>query len=185
MMKKVKMEDTKEPRVKEFKYLGSMVQESGSCERDVKRRVQAGWNKWRKVPGVICDRRLPARVKGKVYSSVVRPAMVYELEMVAVTKKQVQEMEVAKMKMLRFAKGVTRKDKIRNECIRCTVKVEWLTMKLREGRLRWYGHVMRRKPGVCRKKGNGNGVTRKEEKREAKEKISGCSEEGYGASWCE
>ena len=107
--KKVKMEDTKVPRVKEFKYLGSTVQESISCEREVKKRVQAEWNGWRKVSGVICDRRLPARVKGKVYSSVVRPAMVYGLETVAVTKKQVEE-----MKMLRFAMGMTRKDKIRN-----------------------------------------------------------------------
>ena len=70
--------------------------------------------------------------------------MVYGLETVAVTKKQVEEMEVAEMKMLRFAMGVTRKDKIRNEHIRSTVKVERLGMKMREGRLRWYGHVMRR-----------------------------------------
>ena len=84
----VKMEDAKLPRVKEFKYLGSTVQESGSCEREVKKRVQAGWNGRRRVSGVICDRRLPTRVKGKVYSSVVRPAMVYGLETVAVTKKQ-------------------------------------------------------------------------------------------------
>ena len=35
----VKMEDTKVPRVKEFKYLESTVQESGSCEREVKKRV--------------------------------------------------------------------------------------------------------------------------------------------------
>ena len=40
--KTVKMEDTKVQRVKEFKYLGSTVQESGSCERKVKKRVQAG-----------------------------------------------------------------------------------------------------------------------------------------------
>ena len=53
-------------------------------------------------------------------------------------------MEVAEMKMLRFAIGVTRKDKIRNEYIRNTVKLERLGMKLREGRLRWYGHAMRR-----------------------------------------
>ena len=90
----VKMEDTKVPRVKEFKYLWSTVQESGSCEREVRKRVQEGWNEWRKVWRVICDRRLPARVKGKVYSSVVRPAMVYGLETVAVTKKQVEETEV-------------------------------------------------------------------------------------------
>ena len=138
------MEDTKVPRVKEFKYLGSTVQQSGSCEREVKKRVHAGWNGWRRVSGVICGRRLPARVKGKVYSSAVRPAMVYGLETVAVTKKQVEEMEVAEMKMLRFAMGVTRKNKIRNEYIRSTVKVERLGMKMREGRPRWYGHVMRR-----------------------------------------
>ena len=70
--------------------------------------------------------------------------MVYGLEMVAVTKKHVEEMEIAEMKMLRFAMRVTRKDKIRNVYIRGTVKVEWLGMKMREGRLRWYGHVMRR-----------------------------------------
>ena len=70
--------------------------------------------------------------------------MVYGLETVAVTKKQVEEMEVAEMKMLRFAMGVTRKDKIRNESIRSTVKVERLGMKMRQGRLRWYGHVMRK-----------------------------------------
>ena len=40
--------------------------------------------------------------------------------------------------------GVTRKDKIRNEFIRGTVKVERLGMKMREGRLKWYGHIMRR-----------------------------------------
>ena len=130
------MEDTKVPRVKEFKYFELTVQESGGCEREVKKRVQAGWNGWRRVSGVICDRRLPARVKGKVYSSMVRPAMVYGLETVAVTKKQVEEMEVAVMKMLRFAMGVTRKDKIINEYIRSTVKVEQLEIKMREGRLR-------------------------------------------------
>ena len=88
------MEDKKVPKVKKFKYLGSTVQESGSYEREVKKRVQAGWNRWRKVSGVICDRRLPAKVKEKVYSSVVRPAMVYKLETVAVTKKEVEEMEI-------------------------------------------------------------------------------------------
>ena len=83
-------------------------------------------------------------MKGKVYSSVVRPGMVYGLETVAVTKKQVEEIEVIEMKMLKFAMGVTRKDKVRNKYIRGTVKVQRLGMKMREGRLRWYGHVMKR-----------------------------------------
>ena len=105
----VKIKDKKVSKVKEFKYLGSTVQESVSCEREVKKKVKAEWNESKKVSRIICDRRLPARVNGKVYSSVVRPAMVYGLETVAVTKKQVEEMEVAKMKMLRFAMGETKK----------------------------------------------------------------------------
>ena len=86
-------------------YLGSKVQESGSYEREVKKRQQTRWDGWRKVSGVICDKRLPARVKGKVCSTVVRPEMVCELEKVTVTKKEVEEMEAAKMRMLRFAMG--------------------------------------------------------------------------------
>ena len=70
--------------------------------------------------------------------------MMYGLETVPVTKKQVEEMEVAEIKMLRFALGVTRKDKVRNESIRSTIKVERLGIKMRKGRLRCYGHVMRR-----------------------------------------
>ena len=52
----------------------------------------------KKIWGVICDKRLPARVKRIVYSTVVRPAMVYRLETVAVTKKQVEEIEIAEIK---------------------------------------------------------------------------------------
>ena len=51
---------------------------------------------------------------------------------------------VAEMKILRFAVGVMRKDKIRNEYIRSTVKVERVGIKMRDNRLRWYGHIMRR-----------------------------------------
>ena len=122
----VKMEDTKVPSVKEFIYLRSTVKKG--CEREVKRRLQvrrlpARVNGWRNVLKVICDKRLTTRVKVKVFNSVVRSAIVYGLETETITKKQVEKMEVAKIKMLRFAVGVTRKNKIRNEYIRGTVKV--------------------------------------------------------------
>ena len=110
----------------------------------------------------------------------------YGLETVAVTKKQVKEMEVAEMKMLRFAMGVTRKDKIRNEYIRGTVKVEPLGMKMREDRLRWYGQVWtcyEERPRVCRKKDHGNGVTGKEKKRETKKRFLDVVKEDMGGSW--
>ncbi|KAK3546997.1 hypothetical protein QTP86_008421, partial [Hemibagrus guttatus] len=131
-------------KVQEFKYLGSTVQSNGECEKEVKKRVQAGWNLWRKVSGVLCDRKISVRIKGKVYRTVVRLAMLYGLETVSLKKRQESELEVAELKMLRFSLGVTRLDSIRNEYIRGTAHVGRLGDKVREARLRWFGHVQRR-----------------------------------------
>ncbi|XP_065652832.1 uncharacterized protein LOC136080147 [Hydra vulgaris] len=95
-------------KVNEFTYLGSRVQSNGGSEKEVKKRVQAGWCGWHKVSGVICDRRVSTRMKSKIYRTVVRPAMLYGLETVALTKRQVREM--SEMKMLRFSFGVIRSE---------------------------------------------------------------------------
>ncbi|KAK3540827.1 hypothetical protein QTP86_002365 [Hemibagrus guttatus] len=140
----VRLQGEEVKKVQEFKYLGSTVQSNGECGKEVKKRVQAGWNGWRKVSGVLCDQKISARIKGKVYRTVVRPAMLYGLETVSLRKRQESELEVAELKMLRFSLGVTRLDRIRNEYIRGTAHVGRLGDKVREARLRWFGHVQRR-----------------------------------------
>ncbi|KAK3529920.1 hypothetical protein QTP86_007239 [Hemibagrus guttatus] len=50
--------------------------------------------------------------------------------------------------MLRFSLGVTRLDRIRNDYIRGTAHVGRLGDKVREARLRWFGHVQRRERGL-------------------------------------
>ncbi|KAK3535468.1 hypothetical protein QTP70_016891 [Hemibagrus guttatus] len=140
----VRLQGEEVKKVQEFKYLGSTVQSNGECGKEVKKRMQAGWNGWRKVSGVLCDRKISARIKGKVHKTVVRPAMLYGLETVSLRKRQESELEVAELKMLRFSLGVTRLDRIRNEYIRGTAHVGRLGVKVRETRLRWFGHVQRR-----------------------------------------
>ncbi|KAK3565977.1 hypothetical protein QTP86_024229, partial [Hemibagrus guttatus] len=96
----VRLQGEEVKKVQEFKYLGSTVQSNGECGKEVKKRVQAGWNGWRKVSGVLCDQKISARIKGKVYRTVVRPAMLYGLETVSWRKSQESELEVAELKML-------------------------------------------------------------------------------------
>ena len=140
----IKLQGETVKKVENFKYLGSVVSEDGGCEEEVRRRLQSGWMNWRKISGVLCDRKLSARVKGKMYRTVVRPALMYGMETVALTGRQVKKMEVAELKMLRLALGVSRKDRIRNRHVRGTAKIAKLGDKLRSGRLRWFGHVKRR-----------------------------------------
>ncbi|KAK3521469.1 hypothetical protein QTP70_005773 [Hemibagrus guttatus] len=106
----VRLQGEEVKKVQEFKYLGSTVQSNGECGKEVKKRVQAGWNGWRKVSGVLCDQKISARIKGKVYRTVVRPAMLYGLETVSLKKRQESELEVAELKMLRISEVAPQKD---------------------------------------------------------------------------
>ena len=107
-------------------------------------RIQSGWQNWKRVLGILCDRRIRLRVKRKVYKTVVRPAMMYGAETWAVKKAQEKKLDVAEMRMLRRMSGVTKLDRIRNERIRVTTKVGDIFKKVQESRLKWYGHVLRR-----------------------------------------
>ncbi|KAK3505605.1 hypothetical protein QTP70_004923 [Hemibagrus guttatus] len=112
----VRLQGEEVKKVQEFKYLGSTVQSNGECGKDVKKRVQAGWNGWRKVSEVLCDQKISARIKGKVYRTVVRPGMLYGLETVSLRKRQESELEVAELKMLRMMEG-KRSDSPEPSCV--------------------------------------------------------------------
>ena len=57
---------------------------------------------------------------------------------------QLRKFEVAEMRMLRWMCGRTLLDKIPNRVYREELGVAAFGDKLREGRLRWFGHVRRR-----------------------------------------
>ena len=53
---------------------------------DISQRVSATWGDWKRCSGVLCDRRMPVKLKGKVYKTVVRPALLYGDETWATTR---------------------------------------------------------------------------------------------------
>ena len=74
------------------------------------------------VSGVIYDKKVPIKLKSKLYKTVVRPAMVYGSECWALRKQEEQRLHTTKMKMLRWSQGKTRKDRIKNETCQRNVK---------------------------------------------------------------
>ena len=115
-----------------------MVEEEGGIDSEVKSRIQSGWCRWKEAAGVLCDKRMPLRLKGKMYRSVVRPALLYGAECWAVSKKQERQLKVAEMRMLRWSLGVTRKDRMENEYVRGAFGVCGVEENLRVSRLRWF-----------------------------------------------
>jgi hypothetical protein len=90
---------------------------------------------------------MPVKLKGKVLKTVVRPAMLYGMEVTPIKRVNERRMDVAEMKMMRWMSGVTIRDRMRNTQLRGTVKVGEESKKAQEARLRWQGHVLRTEEG--------------------------------------
>ena len=70
--------------------------------------------------------------------------MLYGAETWATRKKQEKRIKMNDTIMLRWMRGVIRKDTIRNEHMRGTTRVMQASKNITERRLNWYGRVMRR-----------------------------------------
>ncbi|GJW46904.1 retrovirus-related pol polyprotein LINE-1 [Tanacetum coccineum] len=97
-----------------FRYLGSVIHRSGRIDEDITHRIRTRWMRWRATSGVLCDKRVPLKV------------------------------EMTELRMLRWTCGKTMLDMIPNGVFRAKLEVESIIYKMREGRLRWFGHVKKR-----------------------------------------
>ena len=140
----IELEGKKLTQRDSFLYLGGAVCGDGKTEREVRRRVQPGANSWRAVEGVMADRRISKRQKGKVMSTCVTPACLYGTETLALTELQQQRLQVCENNWVRKIVRVTRADRRRMMELREETGVQRsLTETLVRSRLQWAGHVER------------------------------------------
>jgi len=140
----VKIDNRDLNKVSNFKYLGSMISANNDAKGAATSRIAAAWMKWRDTTGVLCDKRMPDRLKSKIYRTVVRPVILYGAETLPCTQNVENTFHTNEMKMLRWSVGLTRLDRVPNADIRKRLGIAPITSKLRESRMRWYGHVLRR-----------------------------------------
>ena len=68
------------PTVQSYKYPGSTIDRRGGASKDVDNRVTKTWSKWRELSGVICDKKIPTKLKILIYQTVIRPTLLYGCE---------------------------------------------------------------------------------------------------------
>ena len=107
-----------------------------------------------------------------------KPAMVYGAECWVVRKKEEGKLHTTEMRMLRWARGKTRLDHVRNVDIWKEAHMYPMAEFLREKRLRWIGHVQRR--GKYHEKDIADDGRRKEKPRQTKAEMARPGEIRYG-----
>ena len=127
-----------------FVYLGGMVTEDGHSAAEVQHRTQVGANAWRKVEGVMLDRTISKKLKGKVLRTCATPACMCGLETVALTEQQQQKLQVCENNWVRRITRTKRVGRRRMNDLRKEVGMQCsLTGRLVRSRMRWAGHLVR------------------------------------------
>ena len=72
-----------------------------------KNRVRLAWNKWREVTGVICDKKIPAKLRHKIYKTVIKTYY----ECWTMKKKDEMLMNKTEMRILRWIQGVSLRER--------------------------------------------------------------------------
>ena len=85
---------------------------------------------------MMCDRKMPVELKDKVFKTIIRPAITHGSECWAVKTKYENKLNSADMRMLRWARGKTRLDHIRNEDTRKAAYVKPVGTFLENKRLK-------------------------------------------------
>ena len=130
--------------VKEFCYLGDLLDSEGGVERTVRMRVSAAWHKWRDISSLLINKCLPLKNRARVYDACIRSVLLYGAEGWPMTERITSILTSCDRRMLRYMAGVTWRDGLRSEEVAERCGVETLDVLLRRRRLRWFGHVKRR-----------------------------------------
>lgn len=118
--------------------------DDGRGEAEVRRRIQSAAGAYRKVAGVLGDRRISKEIRRKVLVVCVLPALTYGLETMALTREQQKRIQVCENNWVRRLCGARLIDKRRLTDLREEVGLDrTVTQRLVEKRLKWAGHVAR------------------------------------------
>ena len=63
------------PKSEKLWYLGSIFSKDYEIVDNITHRIKVAWLKWRATSGVLCNRKVPPKLK--FYRTTIRPAILY------------------------------------------------------------------------------------------------------------
>ena len=130
--------------VKEFGYLGSIVNDKGTDESDCNKRVVNGRKTAGMIRSLVNKRCLSQNCAKILHEKMLVPTLLYGSECMVWKPKERWKIQAVQMDNLRGMLGVKRVDKMKNEEIRRKFGIEkGVNELINESVLRWFGHMER------------------------------------------
>ena len=132
-------------KVEKFCYFGDMISCFSGASEAVSARIGSAWKKFRELSGVLVGKQgLSLMQRGKIYQCCVRPVLLYCCETCEFTVANEMRLRGVERRMIRMMCGVRLVDRVSTDVLRDRVGVV-VTIEdfIIQGRLWWYGHVIR------------------------------------------
>jgi len=131
-------------KVDQFCYLGDTFGVEGGAARAVDARIRSGWCRFNQLARFLMAKDISLVLRGKVYEACVRSCMLYGCEAWPLTRNEERRFVRNDSKMIRWLNGVKLRDRVSGAELRSRLKLYDMETELRNRRLRWYGHVLRK-----------------------------------------
>ena len=130
-------------QVENHMYLGVHFNEGNDQEVEINKRIAKYNANVNMLYPILKDKNVPRKCKITIYKTILKPVLTYASECWALTTKTKSKVQAAEMRVLRLIRGVTRRDRLRNDRIRKDLGVTSVLEEVERSKLRWYGHVKR------------------------------------------
>jgi hypothetical protein len=137
--------------VQQFKYLGTTLTNQNSIDEEIKSRLKSGNACYHSEQNLLSSSLLSKNVKIKIYRTIILPVVLYGCESWSLTLKEENRLRVFENKVLRriFAPKrdeVTREwRRLHNKELYALYSSPNIIWVIKSRRLRWAGHVGKRK----------------------------------------
>ena len=106
----MKTDNSTTESVEEFKYLGTMLTNQNSIQKEIKSRLKLGNACYYSVQNILSSSLLSKNLKTKIYITTILPVVLYGCETWSLTLKEERRLRVFENRVLRRAFGPKRDD---------------------------------------------------------------------------
>jgi len=123
-----------------------MLSVDGDANAAAENRNRIRWNKFRQLVPLLTNNNISLKVRGRLYGSCVWSSMLHGSETWPVRNENVEALQQADMRMVRWMCGIKLQDRVRSKGLRerLGLGLDDIISVLQWNRLWWYGHVLRK-----------------------------------------